>query len=786
MIKTKKISYVIIAVLILTLCMVCLSACFRGAKTTEYTVTFNGSGGELVEGVEVQKVKKGEAATAPVYTRQGYIFDGWDKSFNDVNRNLTVNAKWKEDDYPEYTVTFVGSGGQLVEGDVQQQVKKGQPAVAPVYEKNNYLLSWDKNFDNINQDITVTAIWTHLSGTTELEKFWTENIDLFLLLWDNEGIRREDFSFVNGSEVDGLEELSIKALMVQGQLPLAVECVYEDIEEAIIDGNIILEQNIGEGITYARIADTNIIAIDLFGIPYIFNNNIHVNDNVYYSGDKTVLIRSLSSATEYTVLDGTQKIQPKAFNGIEDMVSIAIPKSVRIIGEGAFFNCSNLSEVSFEVGSNLEFLGEMAFGNSGLNSIVLPQGLETINQEVFHRCKNLFSIILPSGLTEIGIAAFYGCDSLEEIKLPNSLKTIREYAFMGCESLSFVYIPQSVETIEESLFMDTIDLAVFVHAVAKPESWDANWSSGSDIIVWDSQQEPQKLDVLWAKKGGGFMEVWGDYFTSGDFCLVNNYKGMGIRALMYLTSNDEIAYAIEFVDRYDAEDALAELNEHYMLSYNSPIIYRDEYSLQHFFTGTVELDNDMYISEADNGLKVLIRYIGFDTTVSIPSRVLEIGCYAFKENTTLESIIIPDNIVQIGQGAFLFCMNLQSVEIAGTVSTISRHAFNGCFVLNSIILNEGIETIGAFAFGGCAGLEFLILPSSVTVIETMAFAGCAYLEKIYIPENVEYFEEFVFGGQIALTVYVAISEAEKPETWAEDWNCGYQIEWESDVPTDWN
>lgn len=85
-------------------------------KTT-YTVTFKDGDTVLKE----ETVEEGAAATAPTApTKEGYTFDGWDKAFDNVTSDLTVNAKWKQNQKPpvtqekKYTVTFDVNGGKAL------------------------------------------------------------------------------------------------------------------------------------------------------------------------------------------------------------------------------------------------------------------------------------------------------------------------------------------------------------------------------------------------------------------------------------------------------------------------------------------------------------------------------------------------------------------------------------------------------------------------------------------------------------------------------------------------
>lgn len=58
--------------------------------------------------VSKQTITKGKAAKAPKLTKKGYTLS-WDKSFNKVTADLTVNAKWKAN---KYTVSYNVNGGK--------------------------------------------------------------------------------------------------------------------------------------------------------------------------------------------------------------------------------------------------------------------------------------------------------------------------------------------------------------------------------------------------------------------------------------------------------------------------------------------------------------------------------------------------------------------------------------------------------------------------------------------------------------------------------------------------
>lgn len=114
-----------------------------------------------------------------------------------------------------------------------------------------------------------------------------------------------------------------------------------------------------------------------------------------------------------------------------NLKSINIPKSIKSINDYAFYQ-NNFTEVKFEDGSELEFIGAGAFDY----------------------CKNLKKINLPEGLTEIGESAFASCDSLWEIVLPSTLKHIRNNAFANCTILYRITVMDGIESIGENAFVE--------------------------------------------------------------------------------------------------------------------------------------------------------------------------------------------------------------------------------------------------------------------------------------------------------------------------------------------
>lgn len=119
-----------------------------------FTVTFKD--GEKV--LETQTVEYEAAATAPDTARlsppEGMQFAKWDKDFSKVTEDIEVSAVYEPN---EYSVIFKNGETTLK----TEMVKHGFAATPPnVFDTaTKKFVGWDKSFDNVTSDIIVNAKW---------------------------------------------------------------------------------------------------------------------------------------------------------------------------------------------------------------------------------------------------------------------------------------------------------------------------------------------------------------------------------------------------------------------------------------------------------------------------------------------------------------------------------------------------------------------------------------------------------------------------------------------------
>ncbi len=74
-----------------------------------------------------------------------------------------------------------------------------------------------------------------------------------------------------------------------------------------------------------------------------------------------------------------------------------------------------------------------SFFDSNIESIIIPDSVESIKYWVFAYCKNLKSVVIPNSVESIGDQTFYSCESLKSLtfkgKTIDQVKAMENYPF---------------------------------------------------------------------------------------------------------------------------------------------------------------------------------------------------------------------------------------------------------------------------------------------------------------------------------------------------------------------
>lgn len=179
-----------------------------------------------------------------------------------------------------------------------------------------------------------------------------------------------------------------------------------------------------------------------------------------------------------------------SFEGCKNLTSVSIPNSIIKIEGRAFKDCQNLTNVhivdllswcqidfSSNTSNPLCNGAKLHINKEELISITIPAEITEIKRYAFYNCSNLLDVSLPNSVTKIGDLAFSGCN-ITNITLPDSVLEIGSLAFEYCR-LTSITIPNNVAKIGNKAFCYCTRLESVYCKPSIPPAGDSNMFSGN-------------------------------------------------------------------------------------------------------------------------------------------------------------------------------------------------------------------------------------------------------------------------------------------------------------------
>lgn len=113
-----------------------------------------------------------------------------------------------------------------------------------------------------------------------------------------------------------------------------------------------------------------------------------------------------------------------------------VPNGVKVIRAEAFATCTSIKR--FYLPETLTTIDECAFENCEMASIIIPQTVTSIGESAFNRCDHLESLVLPEGTNIIQNMTLHGCKSLTYVYIPANVKEFGMWAIADCPSLTMI------------------------------------------------------------------------------------------------------------------------------------------------------------------------------------------------------------------------------------------------------------------------------------------------------------------------------------------------------------
>ena len=334
-------------------------------------------------------------------------------------------------------------------------------------------------------------------------------------------------------------------------------------------------------------------------------------------------------------------IDRETFMGNSELKRVAIPKTVKTIGNGAFAQCFSLKEVLLP--PDLTEIGNYMFAESNITEIRIPGKVERIGASAFSNCP-LKSIDIPNSVITIEKSAFSACRWMKEAKLGSSVKTIGEAAFSICPDLRTINLPASLQEIGEKAFYEGGMESVIIPA-ATTKIGDGAFRYCNNLTSLKVEDGNRAYDSR------------------------NNCNALIETATGVLVAGCNSTVIPDGVTKIGSE-AFYGFKEIYSLNIPSSVTEIDDHA---FF------------------------YCTNLRAVDLPNSVTRIEERAFCGCDSLETVNIPNSVNYIGNSAFLHNKKLKTVTIGSGVTEIAEWAFKGLDAITSI--TSDIQDVSSVKMG---------------------------------------------------------------------------------------
>lgn len=388
----------------------------------------------------------------------------------------------------------------------------------------------------------------------------------------------------------------------------------------------------------------------------------------------------------YSIPDTAAALLPYSFEGVSLNGGFTIPKSVKIIGDYAFYKCGNLNNIEFADVSQTSTIGAYAFAGNDNLRVVLPESVTSIGTYSFAYCSNIQIDISKTKLTVIPDYAFYECNNLHELSTPVTLKTVGAYVFYGCDNLNEVkFLGTTLDAIGTGAFQTCQNL----HKIDIPE--------GVTTIADSTFDGCQNLNTIILPDS---LKNIGD----NAFKDCKNIHEMVIPANVTHISNTSFAGA-------NQNDIDTSKNQYSQKFIKAELPKKDVEFVVGNYKYKITKSSEKNGTVAVYGLNVKKKSV---KAVSIPSAVMYKG-YKFK-------------VTSISTAAFKGCTKLTKVKLGANVTTIGGKAFANCVNLKKIVIPSKVSKIGGKAFYGCKRLKSVTIKSKKLTAKRV---GKSAFTKIY-------------------------------------------------------
>lgn len=510
-------------------------------------------------------------------------------------------------------------------------------------------------------------------------------------------------------------------------------CLYECCSGAVVipNGVMNISMLMAGGVTSLRIpASVCMIEEDAFAFC---NKLMHFDvddDNPFFSSANGLLLSKDGSKIihgiggDVEIPYGVENIDMDAFQGCKELTSVKIPATVASIEKSTFFFNDKL--VSFEVAEdnpNYSSANGVLLSKDGKTlilgvngDVIIPDGVQAIEDSAFYYCENLRSVIIPDGVTDIGWMAFFACVNLERISIPASVTNIGGDVFISCNKIADVTVPG---------WMCNLPVNNITNLTISAGTTEIKYGAFSGLTAITTLTIPDGVVVI---EGGAFSDC--SALTSVTIpASVRNIESSAFNkccGLKYVVMRGDCPVMGGGVFGWVDSSCLA------LLPTGNTTYKRVDGKWQ----GITAIYYEGEGLEAETNIQASFENInGVEWTFLMLGDGVQIGS-------------VPSSVSGV--------VTIPTMHKGSPVTSITGYAFAGCADIISVIIPNGVTSIGAYAFSGCSSLASISIPDSVAYIGDRAFDGC----DIKVWYKGAYWPSEAFNPDKSLIVHTEIRESD--------------------------
>lgn len=471
------------------------------------------------------------------------------------------------------------------------------------------------------------------------------------------------------------------------------------------------------------------------------------SDSYYLQG---AIFHGCTSLTSVRLPDGLTRIPGAIFGKCTALKKISIPSTVTEIEVSAFMECG-LNAVDLPFG--LVSIGEAAFYGTLLESLVIPDHVESIGRKAIYEMPHLKSLVIGSGVVSMGDLNISCCPDLKKVRFSDSdvalERIVEDYdkngMFDDSPAVEEVYVGRDGIPLYNLGELKKIEFGPCVRTLERfnlAEGGTFKMGSGiekicsgalADIPI-DEITIPASVVTIEDNSFGyaGYNSGFGDGWCTGSpirtLCLEDGDTPLNMGNISY-----KYGYYYSYMPLfYGCKLGKVYIGRNIEYTHYSPFCQSKSNtsgmpyptkltSLQ--FGDKVTVIGDGFARDCDYlrdlGLGGNVQHIGSyafyglaATRVAFPHSIVTIGDYAFSKSK-LTAVDISGNLSYIGNYAFSKSTDLKTVVLGGDLENLCDNTFNGCTSLESVALGSKISTIGEGVFNLCDELSFVAVHNPV-------------------------------------------------------------------------